>query len=218
MILIAEDEPLIAKGLSSLLSALGETVVVPSIERFRGMFERDQTVPDLAVIDLGMPDGSFLTVLSDPKWNQRLTKWPIIFVSMADDIATIERLISSGFHDFMAKPLNENVLYAKSRNLIEKVRGQRQSGPTLCLQSFRVTLGERTSAPLTALECKLFSSLRTAGEQGIDRQTLAKSVWEESVPRNKIDVTITRLRKKLGELSLSVELNTNGKFVLKHVD
>jgi len=202
-VLIVEDELDIADSYKHLLQGEGEFDVVQSLSGFKAKYTDDHAMPDVAIVDLRLLDGSFLTLSDDPVWRERLRSWTIIFVSMEDDVSTIETLLSGPRRDYLTKPCNPNLLLAKCRALMRTASGT-DAWPELDPQTLRARYKGKASEPLTALEYKIFHAL-CEQKAGVSSEAIASRVWDQPVPDNKLHVHLHRLRKKVEPLGLSIQ-------------
>lgn len=102
-VLIAEDERIIALGLSSLVRRLGHEVsgTVPSGESCVASVERDR--PDVVFMDIrmeGQMDGIEAAGILKRRWNM-----PVIFTTAFDDEETRTRAAATQPLAFLTKPI-----------------------------------------------------------------------------------------------------------------
>jgi diguanylate cyclase (GGDEF)-like protein len=102
-ILVIDDEPMVSRGLASLLGKRGMTVTgVNDPVRFWTVL--DETKPNLILLDLEMPriSGTELcrVVRSDPRWSEL----PVIFLSGHTDQGSVQRMFAAGADDYVGKP------------------------------------------------------------------------------------------------------------------
>jgi len=211
--MIVEDEPEIAGMIERTLQSEGSITIVGDLSAFKA-YASTAVAPALAVVDLGLPDGSFLSLARDDAWRRRLEAWPILFVSLQDEIGIIEAMLDGPKRDYLTKPLNRNLLLAKARRLLTPAPEVLR----LCPLSFRVKHAARESEQLTALESKLFNALLHAGSTGLERRSIAAAIYGETVARGKIDVALTRLRKKLAPLDIRLTTSDDSRVVISAGD
>src|SRR5215467_11919560 len=94
-IIIVDDHPLVREGLIGLLGAQSDFAVCGEAS---GAAEARQVVaaarPDVAIVDLALPDGSGLDLIKEFK-----AKWPamkLLVLSMHDESLFAERVLRAG--------------------------------------------------------------------------------------------------------------------------
>lgn len=68
----------------------------------------DQHSPDVAVLDVGLPDGNGLDLLSELK--RKCPTLPIIMISGDDASSLLQEVINRGGYSFLSKPFSAPVL------------------------------------------------------------------------------------------------------------
>jgi DNA-binding response OmpR family regulator len=118
-ILIVEDDADVRLGLHVLLKAhnyesffAGDAVTAVS--------EARKHLPDLILLDLGLPVGDGFVVLERFRANAYLAVIPVIVVSARDQHANKDRSLKAGAKAFVQKPWNDAELLA----LISQLLGQ----------------------------------------------------------------------------------------------
>lgn len=121
-ILLAEDDPLTARFLQSLLADKGYDVVVAE-DGDRAVELAASARPDLILTDLVMPYRDGFDVVRVLRGDDRTRAIPVIVLSMRDREEDIVRGLEQGADDYMVKPFNARELLARVRNQLEPVRG-----------------------------------------------------------------------------------------------
>jgi len=178
-ILVVEDEPEIRRLLHSAFGIEGYRTIESATGR-RGTIDAGTHKPDLAIVDLGLPDMEGIDVI------RRLRQWssmPIIVLSArVQEQAKVEAL-DAGADDYVTKPFGIGELLARVRaGLRHAVRGA--SGDTrIVLGPAVVDLERRTArrgddeVRLTPIEYRLLAALaKHAGLVATHRQLLG-DVW-----------------------------------------
>jgi response regulator NasT len=112
-ILIAEDDPVIAIGLSTRLRALGHEPLGPAADGQQAVELAREDPPDLYLFDVDMPrlDGlAAARALADEGLRR-----PIVVITGVDDPDLIERSIASGVSAYLTKPIDDRALDAGIR-------------------------------------------------------------------------------------------------------
>ena len=104
-VLVVEDNPLVASAMRILLEDAGHTVSeAGSVSAAIGAVEAATSIPDVALLDLTLPDGDGLSILSALR---DLGREPRITVAVTghDDPAIRARCLAAGCRDVLLKPV-----------------------------------------------------------------------------------------------------------------
>lgn len=74
--------------------------------------------PDLILLDMMLPDISGLEVLTQLRQDPRMRRVPIVMFSSTDDPRTRAQAFRLGADDFLSKPIDDQTLLARLRNLM----------------------------------------------------------------------------------------------------
>lgn len=202
-ILLVDDDIMIASGLSYALEQEGYTVtccdsVVSALNAItRGTF-------DLAILDLGLPDGTGFDVCQIFK--KKGNTAAVIFLTATDDEANTVRGFDLGADDYIAKPFRLRELLAR----VKAVLRRHSDGNSDILALDDVVINTRTAkvtahggeVDLTALEYRLILTFAMNKGRVLTRSQLLESLWDTAgsfVNDNTLTVYIKRLREKLGD-------------------
>jgi two-component system OmpR family response regulator len=199
-ILIAEDDSILADGLSRSLRYEGYAVDVVNDGSSADSALQLQSF-DLLILDLGLPRMSGLSVLR--KLRQRGTPLPVLILTAADSIEQRVEGLDLGADDYMSKPFALTELEARVRALVRRHGGSRAS--TLRHERLvfdlngRVASIEEAPLELSARETSLLEIFLSRSGRMISRHQLVDLLceWGEEVTTNAIEVYIHRLRKKI---------------------
>ncbi len=160
---------------------------------------------DLIVLDLMMPGEDGLSILR--RMHASARPGIIMLSAIGEDSDRIIGL-EVGADDYLAKPCNPRELLARIRAVLRRRSGDVPSGPerrfgiwALDQVARSVTRQGGETVPLTDTEFRILSAFLDAPQRVLSRDqllTAAKPSDSEMYDRA-IDVTISRLRKKLGE-------------------
>ena len=173
--------------------------------------EFEEIRPHLVLLDVGLP------FFNGYHWCAELRKRsdiPIVFLSSAADNLNIVTAMQMGGDDFIAKPVDINVLAAKIQAIL-----RRCSGMTAQPLSVRgLTLHPNDSSAdyngirleLTKNESRILQTLMENHGKIVSRDTLMMKLWQDDcyVEENTLTVNVTRLRKKLAAAGLSDFIRT----------
>ncbi len=194
-ILIAEDDEVLADGLSRSLRAAGYAVDVVGNGQTADSALASQHF-DVLILDLGLPVLAGLEVLR--RLRARNSKVPVLILTAADSVEQRVKGLDLGADDYMAKPFALSELEARVRALTRRSLAGAQAvlrNGTLALDPAGkvATLGDRP-LDLSARELGLLEIRRLVSkEQLVDHLC----EWGEEVSTNAIEVYVHRLRRKI---------------------
>jgi two-component system KDP operon response regulator KdpE len=200
-ILVVEDEPEIRQFLRSSLRAEGYRVVESPNGR-RGEIDAGMHKPDLAIIDLGLPDFDGLEVI------RHIREWspmPIIVLSARIQERQKIDALDSGADDYITKPFGIGELLARVRAALRHaVRPETGEsiltlGPTaIDLEKRRVSKGGE-EVHLTAIEFRLLATLAKHLDMVVTHKQLLQEVWGPTHVEDThyLRVYMKQLREKL---------------------
>jgi len=178
-ILIVEDEPEIRRFLRAAFGAEGYRVVESATGR-RGAIDAGSHKPDLAIVDLALPDIDGIEVI------RHIRAWspmPIIVLSARiAERAKIEAL-DVGADDYVTKPFGVGELLARVRAALRHVARAGSGAPLLRLGDAMVDLQARramrgeTDVHLTPLEFRLLATLARHLGMVVTHRQLLTEVW-----------------------------------------
>jgi two-component system KDP operon response regulator KdpE len=116
-ILIIEDDADVRLGYHVLLKANHYDTVFAA-DALSAVTEARKHLPDLIILDLGLPAGDGFIVLDRFRANAYLSRVPIIVVSARDFHANKERALNAGAKAYVQKPWDDNELLATIRRLL----------------------------------------------------------------------------------------------------
>jgi two-component system, OmpR family, response regulator len=200
-ILVVEDEPTIAAGITSALEASGYQTHVAS-DGEDAWFLGDTEDFDLVVLDLGLPKMDGLTVLK--RWRGAGRQVPVLILTARG--AWPERVegIDAGADDYLAKPFQIEELLARVRALIRRSVGQ--AHPVLAAGSLSVdtrqmrVMIDGANIAMSPLEYRLVAYLVHHQGRVVPATELIEHLYGDDDARdaNALEAVITRLRRKLG--------------------
>ncbi|MCT8973788.1 response regulator [Microbaculum marinisediminis] len=200
-ILVVEDDTMLLDGLTVGLGLSGFTVDgVATCEDARIALE---TQPyDAVVLDLMLPDGSGLDVLSALR--QRKDGTPVVLLTARDQVADRIAGLDAGADDYVGKPFDLDELAARVRAVAR--RGSGRSTPTLEWRGVILDPARQEATvdgnvlPLTRREFGVLRALMERPGVTVSRAALEETLygWQEQVESNAVEVHIHHLRAKLG--------------------
>ncbi len=121
-ILIVDDNADIRLGMHLRLKA-NEYDTFFAADAFSGVAEARKHLPDLILLDLGLPGGDGFTVMERLKKIPFLAVIPIIVVSARDGLGNQKRAFEAGAKAFLQKPVNDDELLAVIRQSLDEIAG-----------------------------------------------------------------------------------------------
>jgi two-component system KDP operon response regulator KdpE len=118
-ILIIDDDPAIRQGYQIRLKANGYETFFAG-DAISGFTEARKQMPDLIILDLGLPAGDGFVVMGRLRAMTDLSMIPVLVVSARDRLATKERAIQAGAKAFLQKPVDNAVLLAYIRRILDE--------------------------------------------------------------------------------------------------
>lgn len=199
-ILIAEDDRVLADGLSRSLRAGGYAVDV--VEAGDNAESALLAQPyDLVILDLGLPRVSGLEVLR--RLRARKNHVPVLILTAADSVDQRVQGLDLGADDYMAKPFALTELEARVRALTRRALGNGQNllrHGDLCLDPVgRIATINDVALDLSGRELGLLETLLQRAGRLVSKEQLVDHLceWGDEVSNNAIEVYVHRLRKKL---------------------
>jgi two-component system response regulator QseB len=201
-VLLVEDDMELGNGLRIALGDQGMQVVwVRRLEDATRVVEAGAC--DLMVLDLGLPDGDGMSLLSRLRSEGR--DLPVLILTARDGLGDRLQGLDGGADDYLVKPFALAELVSRLRALARRslggdtatieIRGLRVHEPSRCvsLDGKNVALSRSEFLLLTAL-------LKRAGHvitrRHLEQQVLPGGLANES---NVLEVHISNLRRKIGE-------------------
>jgi two-component system OmpR family response regulator len=207
-VLIVEDDPLLARGVSEALRREGYTVdAVASAERADGALKIAEI--DLIVLDIGLPGVDGFTWLKQLR--ARGGEQPVLVLTARDAVDDRVRGLRIGADDYLSKPFATEELIARVSALARRGRAMRsrviEHGPlTIDLARKRAMLSGRP-LELPQREHAILEFLFANAEAIVSKERIASAVasWDESLSTNAIEVHVSRLRAKLEPAGIHIK-------------
>jgi two-component system KDP operon response regulator KdpE len=178
-ILVVEDEPEIRRFLRSSLAAEGYRVVEAASGE-RGAIDAGTHKPDMAIVDLGLPDLDGVEVI------RRIRAWssmPIVVLSARVAERSKIDALDAGADDYITKPFGVGELLARVRVALRHVARSASGEEILFLEKTKVDLKKRqvirngAAVHLTPIEFKLMVCLAKHLGLVVTHRQLLSEVW-----------------------------------------
>jgi DNA-binding response OmpR family regulator len=201
-LLLAEDDPLIARDVISHLTRAGFTVTHEKDGEavlFAGEHEDFAAV----ILDLGLPKIDGLTILK--RWRANGREMPVIILTARGNWEERVEGIDCGADDYLAKPFRIPELLARLRAVLRRYSGQGKpvlsSGPISIDTRQRLVMVDGLPVDVTPLEYKCLAVLMQNRSRAVSQLELTEQLYAQDFEResNAVEVLIGRLRRKLGK-------------------
>ena len=207
-VLVVDDEPQLLRAMRINLSARRYEVV--TAENGAGALDAAaRHVPDVVVLDLGLPDMDGTDVIAGLRgW----TKVPILVLSGRTDAADKVDALDAGADDYVTKPFSMDELMARLRALIRRAESDAADDPVVVIGGYNVDLAakivtRRPEAPagspeqvhLTKTEWAVLEVLVRNPGRLVSGKQLLQQVWGPAYrsETNYLRFYLAKLRQKL---------------------
>lgn len=200
-ILIVEDDQSLARSIARVLADRGYTPAVAEdltdiLPRFRA-FD-----PQLVILDLSLP------YHNGYHWCRRLREMsdlPILFLSSAADSLNQVTAMDLGADDYLAKPVDAELLGARVQALLRRAYAYRRAPELADCGGVPLDLGagvlraDTGPVALTRNELRILQALLERRGRVVRREDLMTALWATDcyIDENTLTVNVARLRKKL---------------------
>ncbi|MCW2967795.1 MAG: response regulator transcription factor [Solirubrobacteraceae bacterium] len=198
-VLVVEDDDEIAGVLQRSLRLEGYDVRL-SGDGEAALTDARAFVPDLVVLDLGLPKLDGMEVARRLRSEDDV---PILMLTARDAVDARVEGLDTGADDYLVKPFDRQELLARLRALLRR-RPPRGSASLVCADlqlnpdTHEVSRGDR-EIELTQREFELLEFLMRNERIVVPRQRLLEEVWgyDPFATTNTIEVFVSNLRRKL---------------------
>ena len=158
--------------------------------------------PDLVILDLGLPDMDGSDVLK----RLRETRCPTIVLTARGEREDRIRGLNLGADDYLSKPFSFEELLARIRAVLRRTEGRSvidRDGVRIDLITHEVWVNGRAQS-LAPREVRLLEAFLLRPGEVLSRPELLSDVWglKFDPGSNLVDVYVSNLRRKLGELCI----------------
>lgn len=205
-ILLVEDDSGIRSVMTTLLEAADyQVILADSCGMARTMFASYQ--PDVVILDLGLPDGDGMTVLS---YLRQDSLPPVIVLSARSDDRDKVQALDAGANDYVTKPFSSAELLARIRMVLRNYQHRAQSGKlpggrfqvrdlSIDYDARQVFIGG-TEVKLSQTEYNIVALLSEHCGKMMTYSAIIKGVWgyPDEGSTKKLQVNMANIRKKFG--------------------
>jgi DNA-binding response OmpR family regulator len=178
-VLLVEDDAEIRRFVRATLAAEGHRVVEAGTGH-RGLIDAASHKPDLAVVDLGLPDTDGTSVI------RRIREWssmPIIVLSARSHERSKIEALDAGADDYVTKPFAVGEFLARVRAALRHAARPAEGGMVLKIGETRIDVAARHAERagerihLTATELRLLACLARHLGMVVTHARLLEEVW-----------------------------------------
>ncbi|WP_321383315.1 response regulator transcription factor [uncultured Enterococcus sp.] len=199
-ILVIEDDVDIARNLNTLLQKHQYDVHLVGTQQ-QALALLQEMPFDLALIDVGLPDGNGYAVGTSIKNLE--TSFPFIFLTAMDDEASVVTGLELGGEDYITKPFRPMELISRIKTVLRRSEKDQSEIiiDNLIIDTLRGTVHKNGQELfLSALEYRLLLLFVNNSGQILSRDQLQQQIWDiagDFVNDNTMTVYIKRLREKI---------------------
>ena len=199
-ILLVDDEPELRKLVIDILSDDGFTNIIDSGTVQTGLIFARQEKPDLAILDVMLPDGDGFSLM---KKLRAFTNIPVIFLTAKDEAADKLAGLGLGADDYVVKPFLPQELLLRVHAVLR--RCYKADSPLLelegCMIDFcRAEVNKNGMiVALTAKEHTLLETLSRSEGRIVSIDALCEALWGDNPfgYENSLNAHIRRIREKI---------------------
>jgi two-component system OmpR family response regulator len=205
-ITLIEDDVDLGQAVADHLRAQGHAVEwLKTVSQARRVLLRpaDQCDSDMALLDLGLPDGNGMDLLAAVRGMR--TDLPLLILSARDQLRDRINGLASGADDYLVKPFDLEELSARvdavaRRYALTPAPQLTLVGGTQIDFQSNMVYRDEVSVLLTAMEWSLLRCIASRPGHTWSKEALARRLYArgEESDSNTLEVLISRLRKKLG--------------------
>lgn len=204
-ILVVEDDDNIRDLIEAVLETYGyQTIPTHTCQMAKTLFASHN--PDIAILDLGLPDGDGMDFLAFARQSSRM---PIIVVSARDSEQDKVRALDLGANDYMTKPFGNAELLARIRAALRSFCQSAEAAVgdgVFRLRDLRIDYDKRRvtmagqEVNLTQTEYNIVAFLSQTPGKVLTYATIIKAVWgfPDMGSVKKLQVNMANIRKKMG--------------------
>lgn len=199
-LLVIDDEPQIRKLLQINLESNDYHVILASTGK-EGLLLAANHLPDLILLDIGLPDINGHTLLKQLKeWYSK----PVIILSVNNDEQGIISALDNGANDYLTKPFRTGELLARIRSAIKNSQSI-EAVPSVCFDDLEIDFIGRVLKKngqiikLTTTEFNLMALFAKNEGKVLTHNYILKEIWGVGYQNETqyLRVFVGSLRKKI---------------------
>ena len=200
-IFIIEDDFSLARAMKKQIESWGHEV--RCAEDFQNVMQAFMEYdPHMVLVDIMLPFFNGYHWCSEIR---KISEVPVIFISSVSDNMNIVMAMNMGGDDFIAKPVDLNVMTAKMQALLRRTYDMGSRVPVLEHRGAVLNLNDTSlvyegqKIDLTKNEFRILQTLMEQRGKVVSRDTLMTKLWQMDVyvEKNTLTVNVNHLRRKL---------------------
>lgn len=199
-ILLVDDEPELRKLVLDILSDDGFSNIIDAGTVQTGLDSARQEKPDLAILDVMLPDGDGLSLMKNLR---AFTNIPVIFLTAKDEAADKLAGLGLGTDDYVVKPFLPQELLLRVHAVLR--RCYKADSPLLELEGCTIDFSRAEVhkngmiVALTAKEHTLLETLSRSEGRIVSIDALCEALWGDNPfgYENSLNAHIRRIREKI---------------------
>ncbi|MBI5595392.1 MAG: response regulator transcription factor [Elusimicrobia bacterium] len=202
-ILLVEDDARMRAVLSEGLRGAGYRVIeADGVKVGLHLFRTHE--PQLAVLDIDLPDGSGLDVCRGIRASKNLSTTPVIMLTGKGGLEDKGAGFEAGADQYLVKPIAPRELIMWAAALLRRLKldtgpgEELKAGPLVIeLAAHLVRYADQVVSNLTVKEFELLCFLVRKRPQVLSRKNILSNLWHTIAVDNVVDTHIFNLRRKL---------------------
>lgn len=199
-VLVIEDNSLLRHHLTVQMREMGHQVDASADTREADYFLNEHP-PDIAIVDLGLPDEDGLSLIR--RWRRHQVKIPLLVLTVREGWQDKVTVLEAGADDYVTKPFHLEEVVARMQALMRRNSGL--AAQVITLPPFHIDLSRREliindgTVKLTAFEYTIIETLIRNADKVVSKDSLMLQLYPDAELREShtIDVLMGRLRKKI---------------------
>ena len=211
-ILIVEDEPAQMQLTRRSLENHGTFQLAFAVNAQDAFQRLNEEIPDLVLMDLGLPDGDGLDVCRRLREEERFRWLPVIILTGRSTVVDKITGLEVGADDYLTKPFDPGELVARVRAVLRRkqalgpVTDYEQNGLKISADRRQVWINGEAVA-LTPKEFDLLLMMVSKRGAVLSREEIGQVIWGKSADESArtLDTHVWRLRSKLADFADRIE-------------
>lgn len=202
-ILLVDDEPELLNLLKTVLAADGFETVITASDVASGLSAYEQHHPDLAILDVALPDGDGFTLCTYLRSLSKGHPLPVIFLTAKDEKSDLLTGLRSGADDYLTKPFSAQELILRMYAVLRRCYPEDDpvlhlAHCTIDLDNVEVHKDGCDPVFLTAKESELLRILANNANRIVTTDYLCEECWGSSFGYGRSLMThVRRIREKI---------------------
>jgi two-component system OmpR family response regulator len=209
-LLLVEDDPVLGRALQISLEMEGYHVTWTR-DLKSAQLVTEKTKLDLVILDLGLPDGSGISLLK--KVRESGSVIPVIILTAKTDEDSVVEGLQTGANDYIRKPFSKKELSARIKTALRELQTrdrQIRFGELVLFPDQRRILFNENEVELKRREYDILCYFIQHAEAVVSREDLIKSFDKDSeIYDRTVDSHVSHVRARLKKAGvMSVQINS----------